>query len=256
MSTDRIIRAIRDGETEDNWGVAFSLFDLPYAETFDLDLIVSPTDNFTKETYEAELGDDDSPPQVIFKFEDNRYKIVVERYVDGDVTSRSVSFEDFDIIKNIINTAIEKGVRIYDVMEIDVFDKILTDLYVKDFYKGLDLIRTVYKNKCARRIQRFWRKWWYDDLDSNGVSRFCKQSMREYYSHNDIIKRNKLYVLEKHWICNDAVQYIGSKDKVTVIGILRNLSTDELIKDIHRAFSDLEHVIEFVDEVATFKSEN
>lgn len=35
------------------------------------------------------------------------------------------------------------------------------------------------ENMMATRIQRCWRKYWYTDLDEEGVNRFCKYSMKE-----------------------------------------------------------------------------
>lgn len=55
------------------------------------------------------------------------------------------------------------------LQEIHVLNK------VKAYKKGIDRLAFV----IAVRIQRWWRKKWYDELDSEGVTRFCKMCIKE-----------------------------------------------------------------------------
>ena len=49
----------------------------------------------------------------------------------------------------------------------------------KTFLKGLVIVQRIFQNSIARRIQQKWRWWFYDDLDSDGISRFAKRSVDE-----------------------------------------------------------------------------
>jgi Leucine-rich repeat (LRR) protein len=44
----------------------------------------------------------------------------------------------------------------------------------KAFVKGILIVDRIYRYFMAQRIQKRWRWWWYDDLDSEGISRFAK----------------------------------------------------------------------------------
>src|SRR2546421_605462 len=44
---------------------------------------------------------------------------------------------------------------------------------IKALKKGISLINNLLS---ALRIQRFWRKWWYEELDSEGINRFIRRS--------------------------------------------------------------------------------
>jgi len=48
---------------------------------------------------------------------------------------------------------------------------------IKALKKGISLLRNLLS---ALRIQRFWRKWWYEELDSEGVNRFIRKSFIEF----------------------------------------------------------------------------
>ena len=49
---------------------------------------------------------------------------------------------------------------------------------IKAFRKGISLLNKLFS---VLKIQRFWRKWWYDELDSEGMNRFIKKSFTEFY---------------------------------------------------------------------------
>ena len=49
----------------------------------------------------------------------------------------------------------------------------------KTFLKGLVIVQRIFQNSIARRIQQKWRWWFYDDLDSDGISRFARRSVDE-----------------------------------------------------------------------------
>lgn len=46
---------------------------------------------------------------------------------------------------------------------------------VKAYKKGIDRLNMIF----AIRIQRWWKRKWYDEMDSEGVSRFCRMSIRD-----------------------------------------------------------------------------
>ena len=65
---------------------------------------------------------------------------------------------------------------------IDLYkDKSILEIHninrIKTFRKGISLLnRLIFTVK----IQRYWRKWWYEELDSEGVNRFIKKSFTEF----------------------------------------------------------------------------
>ena len=48
---------------------------------------------------------------------------------------------------------------------------------IKALKKGISLINNLLS---ALKIQRCWRKWWYEELDSEGVNRFIRESFIEF----------------------------------------------------------------------------
>ena len=77
------------------------------------------------------------------------------------------------------------------VTELYCDDNPLTDQYQN---KTLDEIHNINRIKALKRgislinnllsslkIQRCWRKWWYEELDSDGVNRFIRKSFIELY---------------------------------------------------------------------------
>ena len=51
---------------------------------------------------------------------------------------------------------------------------------IKAFKKGISSIDRLIS---ALKIQRRWRKWWYEELDSEDVNRFIKKSFMEFMKH-------------------------------------------------------------------------
>ena len=49
----------------------------------------------------------------------------------------------------------------------------------KSFQKGLGIVQKMVQNSMAMRIQKKWRWWFFDDLDDEGVSRFCRRAVDE-----------------------------------------------------------------------------
>ena len=49
----------------------------------------------------------------------------------------------------------------------------------KFFQKGLGIVQKMIQNSMAKRIQKKWRWWFYDDLDGEGISRFCRRVVDE-----------------------------------------------------------------------------
>ena len=37
------------------------------------------------------------------------------------------------------------------------------------------------------KIQRTWKKYWYDDLDKNGINRYCKFALDQAHRDNIVI---------------------------------------------------------------------
>ena len=65
---------------------------------------------------------------------------------------------------------------------IDLYkDKSILEIHninrIKAFKKGISLINDLLS---ASKIQKCWRKWWYHELDSEGVNRFIKKSFIEF----------------------------------------------------------------------------
>jgi len=48
---------------------------------------------------------------------------------------------------------------------------------IKALKRGISLINNLLS---ALKIQRCWRKWWYEELDSDGVNRFIRKSFIEF----------------------------------------------------------------------------
>ena len=57
----------------------------------------------------------------------------------------------------------------------------------KSFLKGLKIIQKLVQNSMSKRIQKKWRWWFYDDLDSEGISRFARGAVDEL---SDFISKN------------------------------------------------------------------
>ena len=49
----------------------------------------------------------------------------------------------------------------------------------KSFFKGFVIIQKMIQNSMAMRIQKKWRWWWYDTIDDEGISRFCRRAVDE-----------------------------------------------------------------------------
>ena len=69
------------------------------------------------------------------------------------------------------NPLIDQYKNIITLEEIHMINRI------KAFKKGIHLLNNLI---YALKIQRCWRKWWYDELDSEGVNRFIKKSFGEF----------------------------------------------------------------------------
>ena len=50
----------------------------------------------------------------------------------------------------------------------------------KSFLKGLGIVQRIIKDFKARKIQKIWQRWWYDELDDEGVSRYCKRTLADF----------------------------------------------------------------------------
>ena len=62
-------------------------------------------------------------------------------------------------------------------------DKSLPEIHeinrIKALQKGISLLNNLI---YTLKIQRCWRRWWYEELDSEGVSRFIRKSFIEFES--------------------------------------------------------------------------
>src|SRR5207253_1271985 len=76
------------------------------------------------------------------------------------------------------------------VIKLDYYKNPLVDQYknktldeihkinrIKSLKKGISLINNLLS---TLKIQRRWRKWWYEELDSEGVNRFIRKSFIEF----------------------------------------------------------------------------
>ena len=50
----------------------------------------------------------------------------------------------------------------------------------KSFLKGLDIVQKIIQDFKARKIQNMWQRWWYDELDDEGISRYCQRTVADF----------------------------------------------------------------------------
>lgn len=63
------------------------------------------------------------------------------------------------------------------------YDNKVIDQKIKEFEEKANFesqIRRLKEDIMARRIQRWWRNYWYDAKDENGISRFCKYATKDF----------------------------------------------------------------------------
>ena len=91
-------------------------------------------------------------------------------------TNPITSFKGYPIALrdcNFVNTPIHKKYGHKEPREMNI---IARKEYIVGFLLGIDKIRML---MYCIKIQRWWRKKWYDEVDEQGITRFCKMAIKD-----------------------------------------------------------------------------
>lgn len=167
MAFSRIIDMIRKGNQ-----ISFNLDDASLLTVNAINNVVTPVNDELLTMYQlcSEIKN-----RIVIEYGHEHFYInlFVELH---DVTLQNSNNRDIYVMEDTIGAFI-KSLKKDRVTIRDISNTDITLFQAEDFIQGITIIRRTVGATCARKIQKLWRKWWYDTFDEHGVTRFCKFSV-------------------------------------------------------------------------------